>query len=166
MHQTAFQNRATFFSPPRRCLQTAAQYQVGGGKELNRISYISQVRQVLARMRPRYFCGLLPAQLGTSDDTAAARNRWPGVVIPRSLMHAVACMQHCLSSALLQLRASQVKARPPTFVVWVRGSAPLSVTATRFIAGQIRKQFGFSGVPLRIQVRQKQPRRADKARRK
>ncbi|KAL4438212.1 hypothetical protein ABPG77_010573 [Micractinium sp. CCAP 211/92] len=81
--------------------QTAAQYQVGGGKELNRISYISQV-----------------------------------------------------------------KARPPTFVVWVRGSAPLSVTATRFIAGQIRKQFGFSGVPLRIQVRQKQPRRADKARRK
>ncbi|KAL4448459.1 hypothetical protein ABPG75_005678 [Micractinium tetrahymenae] len=81
--------------------QTAAQYQVGGGKELNRIAYISQV-----------------------------------------------------------------KARPPTFVVWVRGSAPLSVPSTRFVAAQIRKQFGFGGVPLRIQVRQKQPRRPDKGRRR
>lgn len=65
-----------------------------------------------------------------------------------------------------EVPAAQVKARPPTFVVWVRGSAPLPVPATRFIAAQIRKQFGFGGVPLRIQVRQKQSRRPEKGRRR
>ncbi|KAI7838297.1 hypothetical protein COHA_007867 [Chlorella ohadii] len=73
--------------------QIAAEYQVGGGKELNRVTYISQV-----------------------------------------------------------------KARPPTFVAFVSGSTPLSTATTRFLAGQIRKQFGFSGVPLRITVRMKQAR--------
>lgn len=52
----------------------------------------------------------------------------------------------------------QVKARPPTFVAFVSGSTPLSTATNRFLAAQIRKQFGFSGVPLRITVRMKQPR--------
>jgi GTP-binding protein len=53
----------------------------------------------------------------------------------------------------------QVKARPPTFVVWISGSTPLSVPSQRFLAGQIRRQFGFGGVPLRIVVRHKPPRK-------
>ncbi|PRW45001.1 GTPase Der [Chlorella sorokiniana] len=73
--------------------QKAAEYQAGGGKELNRVTYISQV-----------------------------------------------------------------KARPPTFVAFVSGSSPLSTATTRFLAAQIRQQFGFSGVPLRITVRMKQAR--------
>ena len=58
-----------------------------------------------------------------------------------------------------RLRALQIKARPPTFVVWVSGSTPLSVPSQRFLAGQIRRHFGFGGVPLRILVRHKPPRK-------
>jgi len=43
-------------------------------------------------------------------------------------------------------------------VAFVSGSTPLSTASTRFLAAQIRKQFGFSGVPLRITVRMKQAR--------
>ena len=74
--------------------QKAAEYQSGGGKELNRVTYISQV-----------------------------------------------------------------KARPPTFVAWASGSAPLSVPTRRFLAAQLRGAFGFDGVPLRITLRHKAPRR-------
>lgn len=52
----------------------------------------------------------------------------------------------------------QVKARPPTFVAFVSGSTPLGAAGTRFLAAQIRKEFGFGGVPLRVTVRAKQPR--------
>ena len=54
----------------------------------------------------------------------------------------------------------QVKARPPTFVAFVSGSVPLGEASRRFLAAQIRRQFGFSGVPLRITVRAKQARGA------
>lgn len=53
----------------------------------------------------------------------------------------------------------QVKARPPTFVVWVSGSTPLSATSQRFMAAQIRREFGFAGVPLRVSIRYKLARR-------
>ncbi|EFN56363.1 hypothetical protein CHLNCDRAFT_144853 [Chlorella variabilis] len=59
---------------------------------------------------------------------------------------------------------SQVKARPPTFVAWVSGSTALSAPSQRFVAAQIRKEFGFGGVPIRIAVRLKQPRRQKRAR--
>lgn len=58
----------------------------------------------------------------------------------------------------------QVKARPPTFVAWVSGSTALSAPSQRFVAAQIRKEFGFGGVPIRIAVRLKQPRRQKRAR--
>lgn len=73
--------------------------------------------------------------------------------------HACRPCQPPLHDPLLPLSSTlQVKARPPTFVAFVSGSTPLSTATTRFLAAQIRKQFGFSGVPLRITVRMKQPR--------
>ena len=42
------------------------------------------------------------------------------------------------------------------------GSTPLAVASRRFLASQIRKAFDFSGVPLRVTVRHKQPRRERK----
>lgn len=54
---------------------------------------------------------------------------------------------------------SQVKARPPTFVAWASGSTPLSTASRRFVASLIRRQWGFEGVPLRVSLRHKTPRR-------
>jgi GTP-binding protein len=50
---------------------------------------------------------------------------------------------------------AQVKARPPTFVVFITGTAPLPDASRRFLANQLRERFGFAGVPLRITVRNK-----------
>jgi GTP-binding protein len=59
----------------------------------------------------------------------------------------------------------QIKARPPTFVAFTRGSEPLPAAAQRFLAAQIRRQFGFQGIPLRITLRHKQPQRQRQRRR-
>ncbi|KAL3694628.1 hypothetical protein R1sor_008279 [Riccia sorocarpa] len=45
---------------------------------------------------------------------------------------------------------TQVKARPPTFVVFVSGSGELEETDLRFLASAMREDFGLDGVPLRI----------------
>jgi predicted GTPase len=46
-----------------------------------------------------------------------------------------------------------VKARPPTFAAFVRGSESISEPGSRFLASSIRKQLGFEGVPLRLLFR-------------
>lgn len=48
---------------------------------------------------------------------------------------------------------SQVKSRPPTFVAFLSSKAPLSHAAQRFIANQIRQEFGLDGIPARVIVR-------------
>jgi len=50
---------------------------------------------------------------------------------------------------------SQVKARPPSFVAFVSGKAPLSDTVQRFLANRLRDDFGLQGVPVRVIVRRK-----------
>lgn len=45
---------------------------------------------------------------------------------------------------------TQVKARPPTFVVFVSGAGELEDTDLRFLASALREDFGLSGIPLRI----------------
>lgn len=57
---------------------------------------------------------------------------------------------------------SQVKARPPTFVVFVSGSAALPDATKRFLMNQIREEFGFGGVPVRVTVRRKEKRETKK----
>ncbi|EFJ52006.1 hypothetical protein VOLCADRAFT_56252, partial [Volvox carteri f. nagariensis] len=50
---------------------------------------------------------------------------------------------------------TQIKARPPTFVAFLRGTAsqPVSGDFSAFLAHQIREVLGFPGVPLRIWFR-------------
>lgn len=145
------------------CVQKAAEYQVGGGNELNRVTYISQVGWQpslaqpglpdpawLSDVRRRSDCSCwvackLPARTHLPATLAAPRACRP-------------CQPHACDPVLPPSTTPQVKARPPTFVAFVSGSTPLSTATTRFLAAQIRKQFGFSGVPLRITVRMKQPR--------
>jgi GTP-binding protein len=61
---------------------------------------------------------------------------------------------------------SQVKARPPTFVAFVSGVKELPEACRRLLANQLRQQFGFEGVPLRVTVRHKQRPPRSRARRK
>ncbi|KAG0608024.1 hypothetical protein M758_8G072000 [Ceratodon purpureus] len=45
---------------------------------------------------------------------------------------------------------TQVKARPPTFVVFVSGQGKLDDTELRFLASALREDFGLVGVPIRV----------------
>eukprot|EP00252_Welwitschia_mirabilis_P004447 TRINITY_DN14792_c0_g1_i1.p1 TRINITY_DN14792_c0_g1~~TRINITY_DN14792_c0_g1_i1.p1 ORF type:complete len:305 (+),score=62.83 TRINITY_DN14792_c0_g1_i1:142-1056(+) len=45
---------------------------------------------------------------------------------------------------------TQIKARPPTFVAFVRGSAELSQTDLRFLTKGLKEDFNLGGIPLRV----------------
>ncbi len=48
---------------------------------------------------------------------------------------------------------TQVKTRPPTFALFSTKSDQLPESYTRYLVNQLRKDFKFDGVPIRIQVR-------------
>ena len=45
---------------------------------------------------------------------------------------------------------TQVKARPPTFVVFVSGMGKLGDTELRFLASSLREDFNLAGIPIRV----------------
>lgn len=45
---------------------------------------------------------------------------------------------------------TQVKARPPTFVAFVRGKTQLSDTDLRFLTKSLKEDFDLGGIPVRI----------------
>jgi hypothetical protein len=49
--------------------------------------------------------------------------------------------------------ASQLKPRPPTFVLLLRGSDEVDEGGTRFLANVLRQSCGLQGVPLRLYLR-------------
>lgn len=59
------------------------------------------------------------------------------------------------AAALLQRVkwASQLKARPPTFVMLLRGAAEVDEGGARFLANLLRQSLGLQGVPLRLHLR-------------
>jgi len=48
---------------------------------------------------------------------------------------------------------TQIKARPPTFALWVNKPLNLPESYSRFLTGGLRKTFGFEGVPVRLLLR-------------
>lgn len=48
---------------------------------------------------------------------------------------------------------TQVKARPPTFVAFVRGKTQLSDTDLRFLTKSLKEDFDLGGIPIRIMQR-------------
>lgn len=52
----------------------------------------------------------------------------------------------------------QAKGRPPTFVAWVGGSAPMTVATQNFLIRCLREEIGLEGVPIRLKVRTKERR--------
>lgn len=45
---------------------------------------------------------------------------------------------------------TQVKARPPTFVVFVTGAGDIEETDLRFVASALREDFNLGGIPIRV----------------
>jgi GTP-binding protein len=58
---------------------------------------------------------------------------------------------------------TQGSSRPPTFVLWANSPDGLSPAYRRFVANRLRDRYGFRGTPLRIVIRAKANRNADKA---
>lgn len=48
---------------------------------------------------------------------------------------------------------TQVKARPPTFVAFVKGKKGLSDTDLRFLTRSLKEDFDMGGIPVRIMQR-------------
>ena len=61
---------------------------------------------------------------------------------------------------------TQVTARPPSFVAFVSGTADFSSASTKFLGNALRQEFGFKGVPLRIDVRLRKRERSQGTQRK
>lgn len=49
---------------------------------------------------------------------------------------------------------TQVKARPPTFVLFASRAAELPESYVRYLVGALRQSFGLDGIPIRLHVRQ------------
>ena len=57
---------------------------------------------------------------------------------------------------------TQIKARPPTFVIFVSKPLDLPESYLRYLANQLHKSFNFAGIPIRIGVRKGKNPYADK----
>jgi len=53
------------------------------------------------------------------------------------------------------LYATQVRTRPPTFVVFTNDIRAVDHTYRRYLANQLRREYGFVGTPIRISVRKR-----------
>jgi GTP-binding protein len=51
--------------------------------------------------------------------------------------------------------ATQIGIRPPTFVVFVKDIRALDHSYRRYLANQLREEYGFAGTPIRIVARKK-----------
>lgn len=97
---------------------------------------------------------LLPAALEAYD---MWNRRIPTSRLNRWLCEAITALPRGGGSELGRVKfISQVKSRPPTFVVFVSGSSSFSDASQRFLSNLIRKEFGLEGVPLRITMRYKE----------
>ena len=59
------------------------------------------------------------------------------------------------AQALRVRYVTQVKARPPTFAIFVSGGNDFADSSVRMVRNSLREAFAFQGVPLRVLVRYK-----------
>ncbi len=103
--------------------------------------------------------GGVPEALHMAFDLHAKRTQWvDGPLLNRAVMDAVSRHLPPTSAAKGSLKLYRVKqesVRPPTFVFFVNNTAHIHFSYERYLANTIREQFGFDGVPLKIEFRGK-----------
>jgi predicted GTPase len=58
---------------------------------------------------------------------------------------------------------TQASSRPPTVVAFVSGTQPFTEASTKFLGNALRQEFGFDGVPLRMNVRVRKAEKGQRA---
>ncbi len=97
-----------------------------------------------------------PKLLETIDRVAAARQKRVGTGELNRFVASVTAAHPPASpgtKAVRILYAAQVAVAPPSFVFFTNVATTFHFSYSRFLVNQLREAFGFSGVPIRIQVR-------------
>ena len=103
--------------------------------------------------------GGVPEALRMAFDLHAKRMQWvDGPLLNRAVMDAVSRHLPPTSAAKGSLKLYRVKqesVRPPTFLFFVNNTGRIHFSYERYLANTIREEFGFHGVPLKIEFRGK-----------
>ena len=103
--------------------------------------------------------GGVPEALRMAFDLHRKRTEWvDGPALNRAVMDAVSRHLPPTSAAKGSLKLYRVKqdsVRPPTFIFFVNNTARIHFSYERYLANTIREEFGFDGVPLKIEFRGK-----------
>jgi GTPase len=97
-----------------------------------------------------------PKLLETIDRVAAARQKRVGTGELNRFVASVTAAHPPASPGMKAVRilyAAQVSVAPPSFVFFTNVATTFHFSYSRFLVNQLREAFGFSGVPIRIQVR-------------
>ena len=101
----------------------------------------------------------VPEALRMAFDLHAKRTEWvDGPRLNRTVTDAVSRHLPPTSAAKGSLKLYRVKqesVRPPTFVFFVNNTARIHFSYERYLANTIREEFGYDGVPLKIEFRGK-----------
>lgn len=89
------------------------------------------------------------------DVFAAASTRIPTHEVNRFIMDAVERRPPGGGRRVKILYGTQVTVRPPTFVVFVSDVRAVDEAYRRYLANQLRREYGFVGTPIRISVRKR-----------
>jgi GTP-binding protein len=90
-----------------------------------------------------------------ADVEEAASTRIPTSRVNQTIMAAVEHRPPPGGRRVNILYATQVGVKPPSFVVFTNDIRAVDNTYRRYLANQLRKEYGFSGTPIRIGVRKR-----------
>ena len=117
-----------------------------------------------ARYAPVVNISALTGQRATKVLTIAAEvaeqtaMRIPTSRVNETIMEAVEHRPPAGGRRVNILYATQVRSRPPTFVIFTNDVKAVDKTYRRYLANQLRRKYGFVGTPIRISVRKKRGR--------
>jgi len=101
-----------------------------------------------------------PKLLETIDQVAAARRQRVSTPKLNAFIESVTAAHPPVSPSRKHVRilyGAQLGVAPPSFVFFTNVATAFHFSYQRFLVNQLRKEFGFVGTPIRIQVRRRKP---------